>query len=399
MKAYAADELEFEKAAGMRDALKALDVLEAQSNVTDFEEKARDYINFAASGRRVVVAMMQMRGGRMTGRELFVNEYLGKYEAVLDDFVVQYYSEPERELPAVVYLCSKPDDLTLQYFEQMRGGALAIRVPELKRDMAVMDMVKQNAGNELNRLSRQGKDGEALSRLREVMNLERLPRLIEGFDISHLHGKYTVASLISFVDGAPNRRGYRHYNIRSTAGGIDDFKAIGEVIARRYQRVLNEGGELPDLILVDGGRGQVAAAARILDSLGLVDDVVLAGLAKRNEEIWLRGRGEPVCLPEADSGLRLLQYVRDETHRFATVHNRKLRAKEISLSTLEGIPGIGPGRSARLIAKYKSLELIRDVKAEEIARTAGVGLEVAETVREFLDKAMGAKDSGRELRK
>ncbi len=266
-------------------------------------------------------------------------------------------------------------------------------IPQAKRDMAVLAMVRQNAGAELDRIIRKEGDRPALEELQSVLSLPRLPRRIEGFDIAQLHGKFTVASLISFLDGRPDRAGYRHYNIRSTAGGIDDYQAISEAVARRYQRLLNDNKPLPDLILVDGGKGQVSSAFNVLKALGLEKKVPLAGLAKKHEEIWRPGASRPVRLPQGDPGLRVLQYVRDETHRFATSRNQKLRSKELTLSTLEGVPGIGPARSAKLLTTYKSLDGIYQRTAAEIAKTAGVGEEVAETVRDFLGRTLESREA------
>jgi excinuclease ABC subunit C len=259
-------------------------------------------------------------------------------------------------------------------------------------------MVRQNAGSELDRLVKKDGDRPALELLKQVLSLPAVPRRIEGFDIAQLHGKHTVASLISFIDGRPDRAGYRHYKIRSTGGKVDDYKAIAEAVARRYQRLLNEQKPLPDLILVDGGKGHVSAAGQVLEALDLGEKISLAGLAKRDEEIWMSGIPEPVRLPEGDPGLRILQQVRDETHRFATAHNQKLRAADLNLSTLEGVPGIGPSKSKKLLTTYKSLEGIYDRSSEEIAKTAGVGLEVAETIRDFLGRALDSREIGKEAR-
>ncbi|RKX89502.1 MAG: hypothetical protein DRP70_03580 [Spirochaetes bacterium] len=204
--------------------------------------------------------------------------------------------------------------------------------------------------------------------------------------------------MISFTDGRPDRAGYRHYKIMSTHGEIDDYKAIAEAVARRYQRLLNEEKPLPDLILVDGGKGQVSAARKVLDALNLGKKISLMGLAKRDEELWMPGASDPIRLPEGDPGLRILQQVRDETHRFATTHNQKLRAADLNLSTLEGVPGIGPSKSKKLLTTYKSLEGIYDRSSDEIAKTAGVGLEVAETVRDFLGRALDSREIGKTAR-
>ena len=387
----AATNLEFERAAEFRDALQSLELLNAEPVMMDFREKSSDYIDYAVSGEYIVFAVIQMRGGQVMDRQIFINEYAGNREEALPEFLIQYYNETGRERPGTLYIPNSPDVFIDQFFAGDEG--IRIKVPEEKSDLAVLAMVKQNAGSELNRLIRQRGDIPALEGLKIVLNLPKVPRRIEGFDISQLNGKHTVASLVSFQDGRPDKAGYRHYTIRSTAGAVDDYKAIAEAVTRRYQRILSEDKEsLPDLILVDGGRGQVSSALKVLKALELDDRVPLIGLAKRDEEIWLPHIAEPIRLPAGNPCLRILQHVRDETHRFATSHNKRLRSKALSLSSLEAVPGIGPAKSARLLTTYKSLEGIYDRSTDEIARTARVGNEVAETVREFLGKKLGNRE-------
>ncbi|MCG8452735.1 MAG: excinuclease ABC subunit UvrC [Spirochaetales bacterium] len=390
--------LAFEKAAEYRDALKSLEILDAEPNVMDFKQESRDYIDYVASGRYVVFGVIQMRGGQVSGRELYVNEYAGIPSEALPEFLLQYYAETGREQPSRLFLPEHPGDLLERFFQESKGETPRIEIPAEKRDTAVQAMVRQNAGAELDRRIREEGDRPALEELQRVLNLPRLPRRIEGFDIAQLHGKHTVASLITFLDGRPDRAGYRHFKIRSTGGEVDDYKAIAEAVARRYQRLMNEEKPLPDLILVDGGKGQVSAALGVLTSLGLDGQISLAGLAKRDEEIWLARAKTPVNLPEGDPALRVLQHVRDETHRFATGHNQRLRSKDITLSTLEGVPGIGPSRSAKLIKTYKSLDGIYAQSAQDIAKTAGVAIHVAETLHHFLEKALESRSVGKEAR-
>jgi len=394
----AAEKLEFERAADFRDALTSLEVLESEPAVMDFKIEARDYIDYVASGRHVVFAAMLMRGGQITGRELYMNEYAGTPGEALPEFLLQYYAETGRERPNRLYLPKHPGVLLERFFDENEGKVPKILVPTEKKDMAIQAMVRQNAGSELDRMVKKDGDRPALELLKQVLSLPAVPRRIEGFDIAQLHGKHTVASLISFIDGRPDRAGYRHYKIMSTRGEIDDYKAIAEAVARRYQRLLNEKKPLPDLILVDGGKGQVSAARKVLDALDLGKKISLVGLAKRDEELWMPGDSEPIRLPEGDPGLRILQQVRDETHRFATTHNQKLRAADLNLSTLEGVPGIGPSKSKKLLTTFKSLEGIYDRSSDEIAKTAGVGLEVAETIRDFLGRALDSREVGKTAR-
>ena len=219
----------------------------------------------------------------------------------------------------------------------------------------------------------------ALEALRAALHLDALPRRIEAFDISHLQGRDTVASLVVFVDGHPEKQSYRHFKLRTLGGQVDDFAAMREVIARRYTRAINDNRALPDLVLVDGGKGQVSAAVGILRALEL-DHLPVAGLAKRNEEIFLPGRSQPVILPAASPALRVLQGARDESHRFATGFNRRLRSKRVAPALLESVHGIGRARSRRLLEVFGSVETILAASPETIAARAGITRETAATL-------------------
>jgi len=387
----AAAQLAFERAGEFRDALKSLEFLEAEQSIVDFKDETKDYIDYVASGRYAVFAMIKMRGGQIVDRELYVNEYAGLAAEALPEFLIQYYGQTGREIPSRIYLPERPDRLVERFFAENGNSAPKLSIPDKKKDLVIQEMARQNAGAELDFLVYKEGDRPALAMLQQVLSLPSIPRRIEGFDIAQLGGRHTVASMISFVDGRPDRVAYRHYKILGTGGEVNDFKAIAEVVARRYQRLLNEEKPLPNLILVDGGRGQVSAAWGVLEALNLNDKISLVGLAKKNEELWQPDSSKAVKLPEGDPGLRVLQYVRDEAHRFATSRNQRLRAKDVKLTTLEGVPGIGPARSAKLLGQYKSLEGIYDRTLNEIAKTAGVGMEVAETLRNFLGCALEVK--------
>jgi len=391
----AAARLAFERAGELRDALESLEFLEAEQNVVDFKNEAKDYIDYATSGRYAVFATMKIRGGQIADRELYVNEYAGSAAEALPEFLIQYYAQTGKEIPSRIYLPERPNGLVEKFFAESGNVTPKLSIPTKRKDLVIQAMARQNAGAELNSLVYKEGDRPALEMLQQALSLPRIPRRIEGFDIAQLGGRYTVASMISFVDGRPERTAYRHYRILSTAGEINDFKAIAEVVARRYQRLFNEEKPLPDLILVDGGGGQVSAAWGVLEALNLSDKISLVGLAKKNEELWQPDSPEAVKLPEGDPGLRVLQYVRNEAHRFATSQNQRLRAKDVKLTTLEGVPGIGPARSAKLLGQYKSLEGIYDRTLNEIAKTAGIGLEVAETLRVFLGRALESKGTGK----
>jgi len=266
---------------------------------------------------------------------------------------------------------------------------VSIFSPREEKQAAVMALAVQNAREELVKKRRESGDEAALAQLRDALDLSVLPRRIEGFDIAQLAGRNTVASLVSFRNGVPDKKNYRYFRIRSLGpGAIDDFASMREAVARRYSRLVNEEAELPDLVLVDGGAGQVSAAREVLDELGL--DCGLAGLAKRNEEIYLPGRTEPIVLPKDSPALRILVALRDETHRFATGLSQKLRNKSLRFSVLESVKGIGEAKAKKLMKAFGSLEGLAAADPGAIAKAGGVSLETALCVKEKATVAYGA---------
>ena len=247
-------------------------------------------------------------------------------------------------------------------------------------------MAEDNAAIDLDKLLMEKGNIPALEELKSLLNLPTLPRRIEGFDIAQLNGQFTVSSLVSFKDGNPDKKNYRRFKMKSLDGKIDDYKALAEAVSRRYTRVLNENLEKPDLILIDGGKGQVSATNSVLLALGL--DIPLVGLAKREELIYIPGSDKPVDLPEGNPALRVLQYVRDETHRFATNYNKTLRKERLSLSSLESVPGIGEKRGLKLIKSFGSLQGIYEQTSKVIASSAGINIEIAETLKAYLSEKL-----------
>lgn len=375
--------LDFEKAARLRDAIKAVGELEREQTVVDFDEESRDYIDYAVRDNLCTFVVFQMRGGKLLGRDLFRTGAWDTEEAVLEQFLLQYYFDPSR-VAGTIYLRRIPGEWTVpDYFRRELGRDILFLPAENRRDLSVLNMVRENAEHDLRKRLHDMGNLPALEDLKALLDLRRVPLRIEGFDIAQLSGKHTAASMVSFLRGIPDRKSYRKFHIRTLDGEIDDFEAVREAVARRYTRVRNEGGEKPDLVLIDGGKGQVGAARGILDALGL-DDVPVVGLAKRNEEIFLPGRKDPVLLPEGTPALRILQAVRDEAHRFATGFNKKLREKTLSLEVITSVPGIGEVRGRKILRKYGSREGIAEAAGYDIAKTAGISLEAAETLRERL---------------
>ena len=392
--AASARALRFEEAARLRDSATAIELFAGRSSAVDFDPEARDYVAWAADGDLVCYVVFQMRDGKLTGRDLFRGKLYATEGEALQDFLMSYYG-PDRLPPGKVFV-QKPlaplggtaagpavvHDLTVvaEYFARELGTATAFAVPEEGLHAAPMNLAAQNASEDLAKRRREIGDIPALEELKKALGLSSLPSRIEGYDIAQLSGKHTVASLISFKNGVPDKKNYRYFKIRSLDGAIDDFGAIREAVARRYTRLVNEGLDLPDLVLIDGGAGQVSAAKEILDSLGVDSD--LAGLAKRNEEVYLPGVPEPLALPKDSPALRVLVAVRDETHRFATGLNQKLRASDLKFGVLEEIEGVGPARARKLMREFGSLEMIAAAGEEGIAKAGSMPIEIARKVKE-----------------
>ena len=259
-----------------------------------------------------------------------------------------------------------------------RSAADRLPPSVLRRHKAALAMAQFNAKEDAARRIKELGDFPALEELQKILSLDRPPHRIEGFDIAHLHGKYTVASLISFKDGNPDKKNYRIFRLRTTDGIIDDYASMREAVARRYTRLLNEAAELPDLIMIDGGIGQVNAAKAVLDALEL--DIPLVGLAEKNEELYRPHINKPIVLPRRSAALRVLQRVRDETHRFANTRNNRLRSKEELHLQFEQLPHIGEKRAARLLRSFSSIEKLAAASAEAAAAAARITQAQAEEV-------------------
>ncbi len=360
----AAKDLLFEKAARLRDGISAIRELREQNAVVDLDPEARDYIAWAAEGTMVTFAVLRMRGGKLVARDLYRVRSLKDEEEILPEFLMAFYTDRE-DVPPRIFV---PNESGLALAERWIAESLGARTriealspdtdaasgDESRRHAAAMAMAAFNAREDAARRLREHGDFPALEELKNLLGLPAIPSRIEGFDIAHIGGRLPVASLISFKDGNPDRKNYRMFRLRSTDGVIDDFASMREVTGRRYSRLLNEGSDLPDLLLIDGGIGQVNAVKGVLDALGA--DIPIVGLAKRDEELYLPGQSVPVSLPRRSDALRLLQRVRDETHRFATTRNQRLRTKENTTLIFENLPGVGPKKAVKMLERYGSLE-------------------------------------------
>ncbi|MCR5045321.1 MAG: excinuclease ABC subunit UvrC [Treponema sp.] len=376
----AAKALNFEKAARLRDGIRALLIMQNQNIVEDFSAEDRDYIAFWREGELASFTVLKIREGKVQGRDNYRVTSLNEDEELLPEFINAYYTE-DSELPPAIYVPTQSglDFMERWLKENFKTETKIVLVTEemenARRHKAALDMASQNAHEDIIRRLRERGDIPALQELKEQLRLKNLPVRIEGFDIAHIGGKFPVASLISFYNGNPDKKNYRYFRLKTTNGIIDDFQSMREAVTRRYTRLLNEGSELPDLLLIDGGIGQVNAVEGVLRALDL--DIPVAGLAKRDEEIYRPGDSTPISLPKRSDALRLLQRVRDETHRFATSRNQRLRTKENVVSAFSQISGIGPKREKILIQKFVTIEGLAKAQEAEVAQALNVKAEKA----------------------
>lgn len=392
----AAANLDFEKAARLRDGIKALMILQNQNIVESFDSDDRDYIACCSEGELVSFTVLKIRQGKLLGRENYRAESLNEEDELLEEFMAAYY-EDAKQLPPYIYVPTRNQgDIIERWLRETFKSDTKILVPHDtdKRGIAALNMARENAHEDIIRRLRDRGDVPAMEELKNLLGLDTLPIRIEGFDIAHIGGKFPVASLISFYNGNPDKKNYRYFRLKNTDGLIDDFESMREAASRRYTRLLNEQADLPDLILIDGGLGQVNAVEEILNSLGL--NIPVAGLAKRDEEIYLPGNSTPINLPKRSDALRLLQRVRDECHRFATSRNQRLRTKENTQSIFLELPGVAEKRAAALQKKFITLESLANAQESAIAQCLHIKAEQAAEIllaaKQLLDRQQEKKD-------
>ncbi|MGL5866511.1 MAG: excinuclease ABC subunit UvrC [Dermatophilaceae bacterium] len=410
----AAGELDFERAARLRDDIGALERVREKSAVVLPDATDADVFAVAEDELEVAVQLFHVRGGRMRGQRGWVAERDAESTPqVIEHLLQQVYGEGGAEaVPREVLVPVIPDDAAAlaDWLSDIRGSRVDLRVPQRGDKRALMETVARNAGQSLARhkITRAGDltaRSQALQQLHETLDLDEAPLRIECFDISHVMGTQVVGSMVVFEDGLPRKSEYRRFVVRGDeTGATDDTAAMHEVLTRRFRRGIREehaererttasgdgtldgpGGRpprfayRPGLVVVDGGLPQVNAAARALEDIGVVD-VPVVGLAKRLEEVWLPGEQYPVVLPRTSEGLYLLQRVRDEAHRFAVTFHRQRRSAAMTQSQLDGIPGLGPKRQKALLAQFGSVTRIRAATADELAAVPGIGPALAGVV-------------------
>lgn len=390
----AAEQLEFEQAARYRDQLTSIGkIQEKQRMVT--QRGDLDVLGIAMEGNLACVQLLFIRGGRLLGREnYFVNTEGDEAEIIMTEFIKQYYGSTTfipKEL--LLPMESSEQQLFTEWFTDMKGQNVDISVPQrgYKKDM--INMAHENAQTFLNERRRQwqheiDKTGGAVKRLAEVLDLPRLPERMECFDISHTQGAETVASMVVFEGGKPAKKEYRRFKLKTTQGKPDDFKSMAEIMERRYGNETD--WPMPDLIVIDGGKGQLNAALPLIRQVGVVDVPVIS-LAKRIEEVFVEGKSDSIILSHHTPELQLLQQIRDEAHRFAITYHRKLRGKRNLESILDHIEGIGPKRRQALWKEFGTLEKMKEASVEELEQVESMNRKSAQTLYNFFRMSKAEK--------
>ena len=424
----AVQEENFEKATILRNNIEAIMTISDKNIVQDLDFTARDYIAWASSGQMITFAVLKMRNGRLVGRDLYRAETLKNDSEAMLEFFMSYYSDPTTLPPNIFILASEDCHLAQEWLTKELNAKVSLftslliaeevgyneakitsentassskamynaktsdvllidnnfNKKESRHHYAALEMARFNAKEDITARLRDTGDFPALEELQKITNSKDLPYIIEGFDIAHLQGHFTVAGMVYFKNGKPDKKNYRIFKLRNTDGIIDDYKSMKEAVSRRYTRLINENEELPDLILIDGGIGQVNVASKILKTLNL--DIPLIGLAEKNEEIYFPGNSTPLLLPRRSYALRLLQRVRDEVHRFSNTRVSKLNNKEKTTSIFEKLPHIGKKRATNLLKKFSSIEALAQADIKEIRTCLRVSEKQAEEIKQACKK-------------
>jgi excinuclease ABC subunit C len=403
----AAEALDFEKAASVRDQLRAIEHVVEKQKVMSPELADEDVIAFARENSDTCVQVFFIRSGRLIGREYFLLEGTAEEEdrSIMTSFIKQFYDQVDN-VPPEILLPQQVDEVMIirNWLRSKRGADVMLKVPRRGKRRELVQMATENATETLAHLRAQwqadeAKQSEGLSDLQQYLNLPEPPLRIECYDVSTLQGTNTVASMVVFVKGVPRKSDYRRFKMRGVKGQ-NDFASMQETLRRRFARMQDEGYQtstnpgkkdeynawslLPDLIIVDGGKGQLNAALEVLDEFELRDAVPIAGLAKREEELFVPDQPDLIVLPRTSQGLFLVQRIRDEAHRFAVEYHRRLRGKQSVTSRLDQIPGIGPRRRQRLLKTFGSIEAIRAASVEDLAAVPGMTRSAAEHIKASL---------------
>lgn len=395
----ASEELEFEKAARFRNQIRGLQALAEKQKIVTERQEDQDYLGYARQGELACVQVFFVRSGKLIGRDHFLVDCSAEEEGteILRSFMQQYYEEAAYIPKEILIPMTLTDSSVLQsWMSGLRGNKVYLHNPQRGQKKQLLDLVMKNAKVVLNEtLTRTAFKERALKKaleeLEEIVGLEEIPERIEAFDISNLQGTDVVASLVVWESGALKSDDYRRFKIKNVEGTPNDYEAMREVLTRRFKRGLDEQSDgktmgkfaiFPDLVLIDGGKGQLGVALEVRKELGL--EIPFISLAEKREEIYLPQASKPVILPNDSPSLLLLRQIRDEAHRFALSYHRNLRGRSTRGSVLDEIPGVGPKRKRELLRHFGTVKSIREASVEELAEVTGISLKVAREIYQHI---------------
>lgn len=405
----AAEALNFEHAARIRDQIAGLRSLNADQKVSLPDDTvSRDAIALAADAQLACIQLFQIRAGQLVGRLGFVAEVPSLPDpasvtpeidpgAILQQVLEAHYQTVEAvEIPTEILVQHElPEaEMLADWLSDRKGRKVTLLSPQRQTKAELIEMVERNAQYELTRMQKLGdRNAQSLQDLTEILDLPELPRRIEGYDISHIQGSNAVASQVVFIDGTPANQHYRHYKIKNpevTSGHSDDFASLAEVIGRRFRKYAEDpqlprvgNPDWPDLVTIDGGKGQLSSVVAVLQEMNLLEDLRVVSLAKQREEIFLPGESLPLDTDAEQPGVQLLRRLRDEAHRFAVSFHRQQRSDKMRRSRLDEIPGLGFGRQKQLLAHFRSIDYIRIATPEQIAQVPGIGPRLAQQIYDY----------------
>ena len=394
----AAEELNFENAAKIRDQIVALKSLNAAQKVSLPDDTvSRDAIALAADDQHAYIQLFQIRAGQLVGRLAFVADSHAEPGAILQRVLEEHYQTAESvEIPSEILVQHDlPDsEILADVLTERKGRKVVILNPLRQTKAELIEMVEKNAQYELQRMQKLGDSNlQATQDLAAILDLPDLPHRIEGYDISHIQGTNTVASQVVFIDGLPAKQHYRHYKIKNpniTIGHSDDFASLAEVINRRFRKYIEDpklarlgNSDWPDLIMIDGGKGQLSAVVGILQEMNLLADLRVVSLAKKREEIFLPDSSLPLKTDAEQPGVQLLRRLRDEAHRFAVSFHRQQRSDKLKRSRLDEIPGLGQHRQKLLLSHFRSVDYIRQATATQLTEVPGIGSRLAQDIYDY----------------
>jgi excinuclease ABC subunit C len=394
----ASEELNFETAAKVRDQIAGLKSLTAQQKVSLADDTvSQDAIALAADDQHAHIQLFQIRAGQLVGRLAFIANSDAEPGAILQRVLEEHYQTAENvEIPTEISVQHElPDgDILADVLTERKGKKVTIVAPKRQTKAELIEMVERNAQYELQRMQKLGNGNQqALQDLADILDLSELPHRIEGYDISHIQGTNAVASQVVFIDGLPAKQYYRHYKIKYpdiTIGHSDDFASLGEVIQRRFRKYREnpqlsrvDNSDWPDLVMIDGGKGQLSSVVTILAEMDLLADLQVVSLAKKREEIFLPGESKPLETKAEQPGVQLLRRLRDEAHRFAVCFHRQQRSDKLTRSRLDEIPGLGQHRQKLLLAHFRSVDYIRQATSQQLEEVQGIGIKLAKEIYDY----------------